>query len=277
MQKPLTSTAKGNNHGITSLPWHKLTRFYFIVSSFCIGISVLAICSTMLISHHNLHKDELQMTSIVHLLRSVDWWNDYQAHKVKEKIYNMELDNLNISLHEDLYPDIYKRQAFAKYLFLDKEQHDDLHDYDSLTNLMNKAKFHEGVYENLTKDDIPKNSKFIINYEFITILLIVAASLAGISEIAKNKLLGYSAFCVGGIGCVLLVLAVTIGITLPLSEKGNVDNYVQPMQPHPNVARQPIFKSTSSNDFNHMYDYCRVNATSIIQIDTKGCVLLFRK
>ena len=54
--------------------------------------------------------------------------------------------------------------------------------------------------------DISAISKLIGMYEFVTILLIIGAGLGGISEIAKNKLIGYPAFAVGGIGIILLLV-----------------------------------------------------------------------
>jgi hypothetical protein len=49
-------------------------------------------------------------------------------------------------------------------------------------------------------------SKFIVVYDFVTILLIIAVGLGGISEIAKNKLLGYPSLVVGGFGVAVLLL-----------------------------------------------------------------------
>lgn len=214
------ATNEDASHSITS-NWHKLTKFYFIVSSYAIGISVLAVYSTMLVSHYNLEKDDSQLNSTKYLLFAADWWNDYQAHKLREKIYNMQIDNLNISLHEDqkqqhLFDtyqqgeDIYKKQILTKYQFLDKDLHDNEKNTDSVGNLYEKARANLTNYEK-SQNDISKNSALIMQCDFVTILLIVAASMAGISEIAKNKLLGYSAFGLGGIGCILLILTVTTG------------------------------------------------------------------
>jgi hypothetical protein len=280
MQLNLTGSSKDGSDGINSLPWHRLTKFYFIVSSFCIGISVLAIYSTMLISHQNLQKDDVQVASLTHLLQAVDWWNDYQAHKVREKIYNMELDNLNISLQKDPNPSKYEQQVFAKYLFLDKDLHDSKNNQDSLDNLSTKANASENVFRKLTETS-NKHSALIITYELVTILFIVAASLAGISEIAKNRLLGYSAFCIGGIGCILLILAVTASITLPQeAEQGNDHQYKQPEQLQTKLAKQlvvnnqSISNSSSSIDFNKMYKYCK---SLIVKTDKETCDSLFHK
>jgi hypothetical protein len=51
-----------------------------------------------------------------------------------------------------------------------------------------------------------QNSKFIEAYDLATILLIIGAGLGGISEIAKNKLLGYPSLIVGGSGVIVLLL-----------------------------------------------------------------------
>lgn len=51
-----------------------------------------------------------------------------------------------------------------------------------------------------------QNSKFIEAYDLATILLIIGAWLGGISEIAKNKLLGYPSLIVDGSGVIVLLL-----------------------------------------------------------------------
>jgi hypothetical protein len=215
----------------------------------------------MLIAHHNVEKDNLQIASITYLLHSVDWWNDYQAHKVREKIYNTEIDNLNISLHESTSPALYTQQIFAKYLFLDKDLHDDQFNSDSLNNLKIKAEANQNKTIEL-EHEVSKNSELILNYELITILMIVAASLAGISEIAKNKLLGYSAFCIGGAGCILFILVQTTVATLPLQSEQPSSNYdeeqLQTMSAMQSISNRSLSMSNSSSsvDYNEMYSYC---------------------
>ena len=49
-------------------------------------------------------------------------------------------------------------------------------------------------------------SKFVEVYDFATILLIIGIGLGGISEIAKNKLLGYPSLVVGGFEVIVLLL-----------------------------------------------------------------------
>jgi hypothetical protein len=43
-------------------------------------------------------------------------------------------------------------------------------------------------------------------YELTTILLIIAAGLGGVSEISRNKLLGYPAFLIGAVGVIILIM-----------------------------------------------------------------------
>ena len=42
----------------------------------------------------------MQADSLTHLVKSQDWWSDYQAHKLREKIFQMEIDNLNNTLNQ---------------------------------------------------------------------------------------------------------------------------------------------------------------------------------
>jgi hypothetical protein len=77
----------------------------------------------------------------------------------------------------------------------------------SLANLRYNAEVENSTYEK-SLITISETSKFITIYELITILLIIGAGLCGISEIAKNKLLGYSGFAVGGVGVTILLLLI---------------------------------------------------------------------
>ncbi len=127
----------------------EITKFYAIVSAFIISTSVLAIYSTIEVTEHNSKKDDAQAQSILHKVNSTDWWNDYQAHKIKEKIFQMEIDNLNISLLDQRQQpsltgpqqpqDTHRQQYLAKYQVLLDELHADKLTKDSLENLKLKA------------------------------------------------------------------------------------------------------------------------------------------
>ena len=83
----------------------------------------------------------------------------------------------------------------------------------SLANLKYNAETEQKIYEE-SLNNISENSKFITIYEFITILLIIGTGLGGLSEIAKNKVLGYSGFIVGGIGVTVLLLVIFVPSTI---------------------------------------------------------------
>ena len=62
--------------------------------------------------------------------------------------------------------------------------------------------------------NISETSKIITTYELITILLIIGAALGGISEVAKNKLIAYPGFAVGGAGVIILLFFLPTGTTV---------------------------------------------------------------
>jgi hypothetical protein len=87
----------------------------------------------------------------------------------------------------------------------------------SLANLKNNGEIENSTYERtLTK--ISEISKFITIYELVTVLLIIGAGLCGISEIAKNKLLGYPGLVIGCFGVLILLLTIASPSTILGSE-----------------------------------------------------------
>src|SRR5215467_4298885 len=194
----------------SNLEHHKLTRFFFTISVFITATSVLAIYTTIMATHYGIKKDYIQAVSITHLVKSQDWWNDYQAHKLREKIFQVEIDNLNNTLNQ-LPPSASYQQRVPTMQMLSKYQsylsklHANKSITDSLANLANKAQTGQKSYEQ-SVIAASQYSKFIEAYDFVTILLIIGVGLGGISEIAKNKLLGYGSLVVGGFGIVVLLL-----------------------------------------------------------------------
>lgn len=60
-------------------------RIFLIVTFLIIGVSILAVYTTTLATELGLEKDDLQITSLAHLMKSMDWENDYNEEKlVKE-------------------------------------------------------------------------------------------------------------------------------------------------------------------------------------------------
>jgi hypothetical protein len=194
----------------------KLTRFFLTISIFIIGISVLAAYATIMAAEHSIKKDDIQIESLSHLVKSQDWENDYQAHKLREKIYQTEVDNLNNTLHQQppvqqssstshqQQQNIYV-QTLSKYQSYLSKLHADKSVSDSIANLADKVRIEQKLYEQSLLDS-SQNSKFVEAYDFATILLIIGAGLGGISEIAKNKMIGYPSLVVGGLGIIVLLL-----------------------------------------------------------------------
>ena len=184
---------------------HTVSGFFLIVTFFIIGVSILAVYTTTLATELGLEKDNIQITSLAHLIKSMDWENDYNEEKIGERILKAQLDDLNIRLQGDntqknvteLENNLSMYKSHLEYL---KEG---VTANGSYLNLKYKA---ESEYESFLQsaDHISDISKIIGIYELITVLLIIAAGLGGVSEIARNKLLGYPAFIIGGIGVILL-------------------------------------------------------------------------
>ena len=82
-----------------------------------------------------------------------------------------------------------------------------------MANLKNKEEIEQNEYEK-TLNNISQTSKIIMTYELVTILLIVAAGLAGTAEVTKNKLVAYPGFAVGGAGIIILLLFLLTGTTV---------------------------------------------------------------
>lgn len=178
---------------INPMSVHKLSKFFLIVSVFITLISVGAVYSSVRGAEISIEKDDLQSQSMTHLLNSTDWWNDYQAHKLREIIYQLEV-NLNPTNH-----------TISKLL---TKLHADKSVTDSLANLKQKAQTERTSYDQSVATSA-HYSKLIEYYDFAAILMIVAIAIGGIAEIARNKLLAYPSFIIGGLG-VLVLLSVSL-------------------------------------------------------------------
>jgi len=194
---------------------HTVSGFFLIVTFFIIALSILAIYTTTLATELGLTKDDMQISSLTHLMKSNDWENDYNEEKIGERILKAQLDDLNITLHSNS-----TKKNVAKIennLVIYKSHLDNLEGSEtangSLLNLKYKAK---SEYDRFLQsvDEISDISKRIGIYELITILLIIAAGLGGVSEIARNKLLGYPAFIIGGVGVIVLFMITFVPSTL---------------------------------------------------------------
>jgi hypothetical protein len=122
---------------------------------------------------------------------------------------NITLQNTSIAATQ--------KQATNNYMYKYRSYIDTLHTdksvEGSLANLQYKAEIEESEYEK-TLNNISQTSKIIMTYELVTILLIVAAGLAGTAEVTKNKLVAYPGFAVGGAGIIILLLFLLTGTTV---------------------------------------------------------------
>jgi len=200
-----------------------LTRFFLIISIFLIAISILAIYSTVAATEYGAKKDDLQITSLTHLLKLMDWLNDYQQQTIGEKLLQAQIDSLslNLTLHNvsgnqtnNTTTSIVNNSAFHKQFISNPipkyesyigNLHADRSVAGSLANLRYNTEIENSTYQK-SLITISETSKFITIYELITILLIIGAGLCGISEIAKNKFLAYPGLVVGSVGVIILLL-----------------------------------------------------------------------
>jgi hypothetical protein len=118
---------------------------------------------------------------------------------------NILLSDLSRALRNTFHSQSIYIETMSKYQSYLSKLHADKSVTDSIANLADKAQTEQRLYEQslLTSSQY---SKFIEAYDLATILLIIGAGLGSISEIAKNKLLGYPSLVVGGFGVIVLLL-----------------------------------------------------------------------
>jgi len=184
---------------------HSVSGFFLIVTFFIIGLSILAVYTTTLATELGLTKDDMQISSLTHLTKSMDWENDYNEEKIGERILKAQLDDLNITLQGNYTKKNITEieNNFAMYKSHLEHLEASVTANGSLLNLKHKA---ESEYDRFlhSVDDISDISKMIGIYELITIRRNIGAGIGGVSEIARNKLLGYPAFIIGVVGLIVL-------------------------------------------------------------------------
>jgi hypothetical protein len=186
---------------------HSVSGFFLIVTFFIIGLSILAVYTTTLATELGLEKDDLQITSLSHLMKSMDWENDYNEEKIGERILKAQLDALNIAMQGNFTKNNVTEieNNFAEYKSHLKNLEGSVTVNGSLLNLKQIGQSeHDSFLQSV--DHISDISKKIGMYELVTIHLIIAAGLGGVSEISRNKLLGYPAFIIGAVGIIILFM-----------------------------------------------------------------------
>jgi hypothetical protein len=187
---------------------HHLSGFFLIITILVITVSILAVYSTILAAEYSIMKDDIQVSSLMHLTKSMDWLNDYNEEKIGERLLKAQIDNLNFTIQSNsntsknvgqFIQNLDNYKSHLKLLEADEKT------VGSLLNLKNNADTENNEFLKAFRN-ISDVSKIIGAYELVTILLVIGAGLGGMSEIARNKLLGYPAFIVGGIGVIILFI-----------------------------------------------------------------------
>ena len=204
-----------------------LTKFFLIISGFLIAVSILAVYSTTVATEYGAKKDDMQIMSMTHFLKSADWLNDYELQKLGEKVLQAQINTLNITLQNNnnisttiaahkqpVYYSLTKYKSYIDMLHADRSVDG------SLANLKYNAEIENSTYEK-SLASISETSKFISIYELATILLIIGAGLSGTSEITKNKVIGYPGFAVGTFGAIILLLVIFVPSTVVGSQAPN--------------------------------------------------------
>ena len=187
---------------------HGLSGFFLHITIFIISISILAIYTTIVATEYSVTKDDLQISSLAHLVKYMDWENDYNEEKIGERVLKAEIDNLILGL-----------QATSSNRNIIYQITQDINNYNSHIKQLDADEKTNGSYLSLKNNAQAENTKLLESignlssiskiigiYELVTILLIIGTGLGGMSEIARNKLLGYPAYFIGGIGIILLIL-----------------------------------------------------------------------
>lgn len=196
-----------SRHGSTNS--HK--RFFFILSIFIAAMSVMAAYSSISASKLNVESNYNMSEAITHLVNSSDWWNDFQAHKLREKVWEIQVDNLNSTMNNPALGQADKenmQQLLAKYHSYQNKLYDKS-SKESLVNLSEKATLEETEYKNSLKE-ANQNSSKAESYEFATTFLVISAGLGGVSNITKKRLLGYPCYAIGAAG-IFFLLSVILG------------------------------------------------------------------
>src|SRR4029078_8556598 len=149
---------------------HSVSGFFLIVTFFIIGLSILAVYTTIIATELGLEKDDMQITSLTHLIKSMDWENDYNEEKIGEIILNAQLDDLNIRLQSN---NTQKNVTeIENNLGMYKSHLDHLKaDITANGSFLNLKFKEESEYENFVQsaDHISDVTKIIGIYELITV------------------------------------------------------------------------------------------------------------
>lgn len=189
-------------------------KFFFILSIFLAAMSVMAAYSSISASRLNVESNHNMSEAIAHLVNSSDWWTDYQAHKLREKVWEIQVDNLNSSLNSPSLTQVDKENVkllLVKYQSYQNKLYDKSAK-ESLVNTSEKALLEASEYRNSMKT-ANHNSSLAEQYEFATTFLVISTGLGVVSDLTKKRLLAYPCFAIGGVG-IFFLLSVVLGVTM---------------------------------------------------------------
>jgi hypothetical protein len=187
-------------------------RFFLFLGIFIGVISVIAAYSSITASQLNVSATHSMSEGTSHLVNASDWWNNYQAHKLREKVWEAQIDNLSTNLSNPSLSDAQKENVtklIHKYNSYMNKLHADNSTENSLANLSDKARAEETEYRN-SMDKAEENTSFAEGYEIATTFLVISSGLGGVSNITKKRLLGYPSFGIGAVG-IAVFLFVFVG------------------------------------------------------------------
>ena len=79
-----------------------LKGFYLVISLFVIAVSIIAVYTTTAATEYSIKKDDIQVMSLTHLVREMDWQNDYEEQKIADKLLQAQTDTLGLSIQNNI-------------------------------------------------------------------------------------------------------------------------------------------------------------------------------
>ena len=129
---------------------HGLSGFFLITTIFVVAVSILAVYTTILATEYGIKKDDLQVASLMHLVKSIDWLNDYNEEKIGERILRTQLETLNITIRVNINSSNINSQLL-----------DNFNNYTSHLKLLDSDEMTNGSLLNLKYSSRTENERFL--------------------------------------------------------------------------------------------------------------------
>jgi hypothetical protein len=72
-----------------------LKGFFLVIALFVIVISIIAVYTTTAATEFGIKKDDIQVMSLTHLVKEMDWLNDYEEQKIADNLLQAQIDTLH--------------------------------------------------------------------------------------------------------------------------------------------------------------------------------------